>query len=130
MTPEPACVRSTDPLRTAIETMRTRNCRRLPVVDDGELVGIISDRDVRLALNSPFVLRERHADDDLLDRVLVAECMTPDPVVLPPGALVIEAARLMHDRKFGGIPIVDGGRLVGIVTITDILSWLIKMLEN
>jgi acetoin utilization protein AcuB len=56
--------------------------------------------------------------------------MTPDPVVLPPGALVIEAARLMHDRKFGGIPIVDGGRLVGIVTITDILSWLIKMLEN
>lgn len=128
MTRDPACVSSTDTLRTAVDQLRLRKCRRLPVVDNGKLVGIISDRDVRLALNSPFILRERSQDETLLDRVLVAECMTPDPVCLSPEASVVDAARLIHDRRFGGVPIVDEGKLVGIVTETDVLGCFIRLL--
>ena len=109
MTRNPACVSPGDPLRVALGLMRERQCRRLPVVESGKLVGMVSDRDVRLALNSPFILRDRSQDQEVLNRVLVAECMTPDPISLPPGASVLDAARLMRDRKFGGVPIVDNG---------------------
>ncbi len=128
MTRDPVSVSPSDTLRVVLERMRQRNCRRLPVVDGGKLVGIVSDRDVRLALNSPFILRERREDDMLLDRVVVAECMTPDPVTLPPDASVLDAARLIHERKFGGIPIVDADKLVGIVTETDLLACFIELL--
>lgn len=127
MTPDPASVSSSDTLRAAIDSMRRNNCRQLPVVDDGRLVGIVTDRDVRLALNSPFIMRERREDETLLDRVLVAECMTPRPVTLSPQASVIDAARLIHDRKFGGLPVVSEGRLVGIVTETDVLACFIEV---
>ncbi len=130
MTRDPVCVSSRDTLRTAVDRLRRRKCRRLPVVDDGKLVGIISDRDVRLALNSPFIMRERSQDEALLDRVLVAEIMTPDPVCLSPEASVIDAARLIHDRRFGGVPIVDEGRLVGIVTETDVMGCFIHLLSK
>jgi len=128
MTRDPVSVSPSDTLRVVLERMRQRNCRRLPVVEGGKLVGIVSDRDVRLALNSPFILRERREDETLLERVVVAECMTPDPVTLPPDASVLDAARLIHERKFGGIPIVDAGKLVGIVTETDLLACFIELL--
>ena len=88
---------------------------------------MVSDRDVRLALNSPFILRDRSQDQEVLNHVLVAECMTPDPISLPPDASLLDAARLMRDRKFGGVPIVDHGRVVGIVTETDLLNCFIEM---
>ena len=78
--------------------------------------------------HSPFILRERREDEALLDRVVAAECMTPDLVTLPPDASVLDAARLIHDRKFGGIPIVADGRLVGVVTETDLLACFISIL--
>jgi len=127
MTRDPVYVSSADTLRVAIDLLRRRNCRQLPVVDEGQLVGIVTDRDVRLALNSPFIMRERKEDEVLLDRVLVAECMTPDPVCLSPNASVLDAARLIRDRKFGGVPIVDEGELVGIVTETDLLRCFIDL---
>jgi len=130
MTRDPVSVSPSDTLRVVLERMRQRNCRRLPVVDGGKLVGIVSDRDVRLALNSPFILRERREDDMLLERVVVAECMTPDPVTLPPDASVLDAARLIHEHKFGGIPIVDAGKLIGIVTETDLLACFIELLSK
>ncbi|HEY4689408.1 MAG TPA: CBS domain-containing protein [Anaerolineae bacterium] len=130
MTRNPVTVRSDDPLRVATEVMRQHQCRRLPVVDGDKLVGIVSDRDVRLALNSPFIMRERREDQALLDSVLIAACMTPNPVTLAPDASVLDAVRVMHDRKFGGIPVVEGSRLVGIVTETDVLQCFINLLSE
>lgn len=130
MTPDPITVTSSDALRVAIDRMRRHKCRQLPVVDDGRLVGIITDRDVRLALNSPFIMRERSEDATLLDRVLVAECMTSNPVCLAPEASMLDAARLIHDHKFGGVPVVTGEHLVGIVTETDVLKCFIGMFDD
>lgn len=128
MTPNPATVSPGDTLRTAIEKMASVGCRRLPVMAEGRLVGIVADLDIREALNSPIILRERWQDEELVDHATVESCMTPNPVTVTPQTPVVEAARLMRDRKFGGLPVMDGERLVGIVTETDMLNALIQLL--
>jgi acetoin utilization protein AcuB len=130
MTRDPAMIAPNDSIRAAIERMRERGCHRLPVVENGKLIGIVSDRDLRRATNSPFVLRERSADDLILDHLPVRGCMSPNPITITPRTPVVEAAKLMRDRKIGGLPVVDKGILVGIVTETDLLNFLIKVLET
>jgi acetoin utilization protein AcuB len=129
MTPNPVTVRPDDLLGVAMEKMRSRRCRRLPVVEGDRLVGIITDRDVRLALNSPLVLHERRSDQLLREHVPVRACMTPDPIAVSPDTPVIEVVRLMRDHKFGGMPVVEGDRLIGIITETDLMDLLIRLLE-
>ncbi len=130
MTRDPATVAPNDSIRVAIDRMREKQCRRLPVVDGGKLVGIVTDRDLRRATNSPLVLRERWYDEFMLDHIPVRACMTEQPVTITPRALIVDAAKLMRDHKFGGLPVVDGARLVGIVTETDLLNYLIQALER
>jgi acetoin utilization protein AcuB len=130
MTSNPATVIPTDSIRVAIERMRTYNCRRLPVMEAGNLVGLVSDRDLRRATNSPYVLHERWYDDFLLDHIQVKACMTPNPITVTPQTPLIEAATLMRDNKFGGMPVLEGGILVGIITETDLLDELIAMLAR
>jgi acetoin utilization protein AcuB len=110
--------------------MREGGCRRLPVVDRGRLVGIITDRDLRRAANSPFVVREQWYDNFILDHIEVGSCMTPDPLTIEPTATIAEAARMMRNHKVGGLPVVAAGQLVGIITETDLLDALIELLEE
>lgn len=124
MTRAPVTARLTDSLRTVVNACQEGSFRRLPVLDDdGALAGIITDRDIRQATNSPLVLRERWQDEQLLDQTQVAMCMTPDPVTARPGTPLSELARVLRTRKVGGLPIVDDdtGDLLGIVTETDLL---------
>src|ERR1700690_4342394 len=96
MTANPVTVGLDDTLRTALEQMNSNTCRRLPVVNaDGALVGIITDRDTRLALHSPFVLHERWEEEALLDQVKVRACMTWAPIVIEPTTDIEEAIQLM-----------------------------------
>jgi len=130
MTPNPVTVTPRNAIRTAVNLMREVGCRRLPVVDRGRLVGIITDRDLRRAANSPFVVREQWYDNFILDHIEVGSCMTPNPLTIHPGASICEAARLMRDHKVGGLPVVADGQLVGIITETDLLNFLIETLER
>ena len=130
MTRNPAHVAPDDSIRVAIDQMRERNCRRLPVVELDALVGIVSDRDLRRATNSPLVLRERWYDEFMLDRIPVRACMSEKPTTVTPQTLVTEAAKIMRDRKIGGLPVVEDDHLVGIITETDLLDFLIRMLER
>ena len=130
MTPNPVTVTPRNAIRTAVNLMREVGCRRLPVIDRGRLVGIITDRDLRRAANSPFVVRERWYDNFILDHIEVGSCMTPNPLTIHPDAAVGEAARLMRDHKIGGLPVVADGQLLGIVTETDLLNFLIEMLDK
>ena len=130
MTADPSTVLPTDSLRTARDRMAAAGCRRLPVVDEaGLIVGIITDRDVRLALNSPLVMRERWQDDLLLDHTGVDACMTVDPICIAPDASLEDAIDLLLAHKISGLPVVEGGRLVGIVTVTDLLRALLQLLQ-
>jgi len=123
MTVRPNTVTPGTSLRNIIEMMKTEGCRQLPVVENSKLVGIVTDRDVRLAIKSPMVLHGRWQDEELLDRVLAADCMTLNPMTVTPDTPAYQAAKMLSLYKFGSLPVVDGDALVGIVTVTDFLDY-------
>jgi acetoin utilization protein AcuB len=121
MTPSPATITPEQTLHAAIQLMKFHACRQLPVLSDKRLVGIITDRDIRLAMHSPFVLHDRSDDQALLTNTIVEDCMTPDPLFIESSAPARVAADLLRTYKFGSLPVIREGRLTGIVTVSDIL---------
>jgi len=117
-------------LLVARERMRKHSIRRMPVVRDGQLVGMVTDRDVRQAWASPATALSTHELLYLLDKVTVAQIMTPKVVTVTPDTPLVEAARLLHAHKIGGLPVVEGKRVVGILTETDLLEVLIELLAS
>jgi acetoin utilization protein AcuB len=122
MTPVPNAVTLRTTIRQVIELMKAQGCRQLPVLDDGRLVGIITDRDVRLVMNSPLVLHGRWQDEEILEAVTTETCMTPNPMTVSPDTPAYQAATMLSIYKFGALPVVDNGALVGIITVTDFLN--------
>ena len=123
MTVIPNAVSPRSTLRQVIELMKTQACRQLPVLVEGKLVGIITDRDVRLVMNSPLILHGRWQDEEILDSVTAEDCMTPDPLTITPETPAYQAANMLSIYKFDALPVVDDGVLVGIITVTDFLNY-------
>ena len=109
MTKEPITVEVNDLLIRASNKMQTEGFRRLPVVSDGKLVGIVTDRD----------LREHQGH---LEQTKINGVMTEEPVTVTPATTLEEAAQILLERRIGGLPVVADGRLVGIITASDILN--------
>lgn len=110
-------------LRDAWAKMNRTGYRHLPVVTDDKLVGIITDRDLRLAVNSPVV--EEEADlsrEAVVDGVRVDSCMTADPQCVASNTPLHEVADLLCLNKFGAMPVVDEGKLVGMISYIDFLK--------
>jgi acetoin utilization protein AcuB len=121
------------PVGTALATMRQREVRHLPVVDDeGRLVGIVTDRDLRDAILGPTFAaylppRERARIERLAERledVRVREVMTWAVVTIPDDAPLAQAAAVMFSLHVGSLPVTKGGAVVGIVTQRDVLKAL------
>lgn len=129
MTPDPVTIGPNQSIGTALAKMRRGNFRRLVVVEDGELVGILTDRDLRLAMNSPYVLREGWYDSYLMEHIEVRSCMTKNPATISPEKGLVDAVELLQSQKFGGMPVVENGKLVGILTETDLLNCLLSLLR-
>ena len=123
MTAIPDTVTPQTTLRQVIEVMKSQGCRQLPVLSDGKLVGIITDRDVRLVMNSPLLLHGRWQDEEILDEMTAESCMTPDPMTVSPETSAYQAANMLSIYKFGAMPVVRNGELVGILTVTDFLNY-------
>jgi acetoin utilization protein AcuB len=115
MTPNPVTVAQEDLLIQARLKMEKGNFRRLPVVKNGDLVGILSDRDI-----------QQHVG--LLDRTEVRAAMHKDPLTVAPGTTVETAAQLMMKQKIGGLPVLENKRLVGIITTTDIMQAFLEIM--
>ena len=110
-------------LHEALIKMNRAGYRHLPVVANDMLVGIITDRDVRLAINSPFVGAEADLSrESVLDGVRVDGCMTPDPQCVSSSTPLHEVADLLTLNKFGAMPVVDEGNLVGMISYIDFLK--------
>jgi acetoin utilization protein AcuB len=108
----------------AVVRMQRARIRHLPVVDrDGLLVGIVTDRDLRHHLFTPRVFEALGSTpvDVLLDGLRVAEIMATQVVTIEAGASVGDAAGTMRKHRVGSLPVMESGRLVGIVTEVDIL---------
>lgn len=109
--------------------MRSTGFRHLPVVQDGILVGIISDRDIKRHSPSMLAKISQEEYNKIFEETTIEKVMTKDPQTVSPGSPIKEAIQVMHDRKFGAIPVVDEGKkLVGIVTTTDALGLLATLL--
>ena len=110
-------VRQDADFQKALALMQEKKLRRLPVVDDdGQLVGIIVERDLLVA-----------AMRYLQSRVEVGDLMTRNVVTVGPDADLNDVARTMLERKIGGLPVVEHGRLVGIVTESDIFRRFVEL---
>jgi acetoin utilization protein AcuB len=110
-------------LHDVLTTMNRAGYRHLPVVENDMLVGIITDRDVRLAVNSPVVGTEiALIRESVLDGVRVDDCMTPDPQCVSSSTPLHEVAELLSLNKFGAMPVVDEGKLVGMISYIDFLK--------
>ncbi|WP_300923566.1 CBS and ACT domain-containing protein [uncultured Desulfovibrio sp.] len=109
--------------------MRDKGVRRLPVLDEnGRVVGIVSDRDVRDASPSKATTLDMYEMHYLLAEIKARDIMTPRPVTIKPTDTVEKAAMLMLDKKFGGLPVVgDDGALVGIISDQDVFKALVNI---
>jgi acetoin utilization protein AcuB len=101
--------------------MATRRFRHLLVVEGERLVGIVTDRDIRLNLPSPATSLSVWELNYLLARLTVRDVMSRSVITIGADRHAAEAARIMVDHKIGALPVLDGERLVGIVTETDFL---------
>ena len=122
MTIDPDVVAPDTPLRSVIALMNRCDYRQLPVVVDGRAVGIITDRDVRLAVDSPILSGEPLQRLQALDTITAGQCMTKNPLSVTPETAVYAAAGLLARHKFGALLVVEGERLEGIITVTDLLN--------
>jgi acetoin utilization protein AcuB len=126
LTPSVVSIDPKTVLPDAVRLMRERGIRHLPVVEDGRLVGIVSDRDLKRAMASPATSLEVHELTYLLNRLEVGEIMTRTVITIGPMLPVEEAARLMVMEKVSALPVTEGDRLVGIVTETDVLDLFVR----
>jgi acetoin utilization protein AcuB len=133
MTASPMAIDPEAPVETAITTMRERRLRHLPVVDDdGRLLGIVTDRDLRSVVLGPAIADYLPAEQrgrirelaGQLDNLRVRHAMTWNAVTTGPDTPVAQAAAVMTDARVGSLPVVERGRLVGIITERDMLKAL------
>jgi CBS domain-containing membrane protein len=117
-------------LSLADEVMRLGRVRHLPVVGaQDQVVGIVTHRDLLRAQASSIANLDQTERKALERSIAVRDVMTRDVVTIGPDAPALHAARLLKDNRFGCLPVIDRGRLVGIVTEADFLDLLIRLLD-
>jgi acetoin utilization protein AcuB len=131
MTQPVATVHSDALARGAAELMRARRIRHLPVVDrGGRLVGIVTDRDLRQVIFDPAIRDRAGQVADVLAAITVRDVMTWAVVTVRPGTEIRDAARVMYEQKIGALPVVEGEKVVGILSEADVLKVFQKVLEQ
>lgn len=129
MSRHPLTVKPDAKVDTALKRMREEKIRRFPVVDDGgKLVGIVSDKDLLYAAPSPATSLSIYEIHYLYSRITVEQVMTRKVITVDENDPLEEAARIMVDNKVGGLPVMRDGKLVGLITETDIFKTFMEMM--
>ena len=116
------------PVVDALKLMKRERIRRTPVIKDGKLVGIVSDKDLLNASPSPATSLSVWELNYLLSKITVREVMTKKVLTVSEDTPIEEAARIMADNKIGGLPVMRGNNLVGIITETDLFKIFLELM--
>lgn len=129
MTKNPMTVTADTKVDEVAHLVKKHNFRRLPVVDDGELVGFLSDSDLMRVAPSPATTLSRYEINSLLAKICVRDIMKKDVVSVNVDATIEEAALIMYKNKIGGMPVVSNmGAVVGVITETDIFKTFVDVM--
>src|SRR2546425_10939486 len=126
MTTSPITVGPETPVIDARQLMIDKRFRHVLITEGPKLLGIVTDRDIRLNLPSPATSLSVWEVNYLLARLTVDEVMSKTVLQVGPDREAHEAARIMLEHKIGALPVVDGADLVGIITETDILRAFVR----
>lgn len=129
MTKNPMTVTADTKVDEVAHLMKKHNFRRLPVVDDGKLVGFLSDSDLMRVAPSSATTLSRYEINSLLAKICVRDIMKKDVVSVNVDATIEEAALIMYKNKIGGMPVVSNmGAVVGVITETDIFKTFVDVM--
>jgi CBS domain-containing protein len=127
MASEVTTLNRNDSLQLAKDIMSLGRVRHFPVIDDDKVVGVVSQRDLYKASLGSVMKYGEKAQRAFLEGIAIKEVMADPPITIAPHATVQEAARLMMEKKIGCLPVLEGPKLVGIVTETDMLKLVAEM---
>lgn len=128
MTKNPITISSDTLIIDAQKIMKEKNIRRLPVVDNGKLVGIVTKHDLLEASPSPATSLSIYELNYLLSKMKIKEIMKKNPITLSPETPFEEALRIGQEKKIGSFPVVEDGKLIGIATESDIIRFVSRIL--
>ncbi len=131
MTKDPVTLREDDLLRQAVEIVMVRRIRHIPVLDaSGALVGIVTDRDVQRTLPSPLSAAAPEEHEALLETTSLERIMTTSVITVEADDLVGEAVEMLLAHHVDGLPVLEGGVLVGIFTVRDALRAYLELVRS
>src|SRR5262245_31802746 len=119
-----------DSLETAVMLERRLRIRHIPILENGELVGMVTDRDLKRALPSPMTGTDQQTFERVVQTTHVRQIMTRSPTTIPPAAPLRDAVQILCEKKFGALPVVENGKLVGIITGVDMLRAFLTFLDK
>jgi acetoin utilization protein AcuB len=126
MTESVLAVESFDSIAVARGLMAKHRINQLPVMDDGRLIGIVTDRDIRDAYPTSMMIDRAEAIDRFAEKITVEEVMTHDVFVVRPETPLATAVNLLRRHRIGSLPVVKNGKLAGIITRSDILDFVLS----
>jgi len=115
-----------DNLREAIHLVKKHNIRHLPVLENGHVVGMISTSDLNRLTFSSLFESQNEADEAVLDMLTIPQVMSGNPTSVNPDASIQKVAEIFAKEHFHSLPVVENGDLLGIVTTTDVIRYLLK----
>lgn len=129
MTPDPLTLSPEVSLMEALQMMRLRRIRRIPIVAGGRLVGLLTEGDLKRAEPSTLSDTQEHFTA-VMEGTQITQIMTKNLVTTTPDTALLEVARTLRENKYGALPVLEGENLVGILTDNDLIGALVKLLER
>ena len=127
MMSNPVTLKPGDTLDLANDIISLGRIRHIPVVEDGQLVGLLSERDLMGAAATKIFQLKQKRKSALIKTVLIKDVMKKRVISVKPDTPIKAAAHLMADKKIGCVPVIENGELVGLLTTTDILRYVERL---
>jgi acetoin utilization protein AcuB len=130
MTPTPVTVNTEDSLQHALDLLEKHHIHELPVVEQGRLIGIVTGGDLKLMTPAYPLFPTQEEIRQTLRDLKVAAAMTIEPVTIGPEATLLTATQQLYDRSIGSLLVAEEDRLLGIISVSDILRIIIEQHEE